>query len=175
MRRLKDYLTSQPLKDEGIRNRLIISKMYAIVDIAGQQFKVEKDQKVLVHRLEAKEGANVEFDRVLLVDDSGKVSVGQPLVDGFKVAAKVLAHVKGEKVIVFKKKRRKGYAKMNGHRQFHSEILIQAILGKGETFKSTEVSEKKTKKKATKAEDTVTEEVTSEKKPMVKKKTATKK
>ena len=175
MPKVKEYLTSQPLKDEGIRNKLIISKMYAIVDIAGQQFKVEKNQKVLVHRLEANEGTNVEFDRVLLVDDSGKVSVGKPLVDGFKIAAKVLAHVKGEKVIVFKKKRRKGYAKMNGHRQFHSEILIQAILGKGETFKSDEPEVKKAKKKPVKAEEAEGVEEKKEKKAAPKKKAAGKK
>lgn len=149
--------------------------MYAIVDIAGQQFKVEKNQKVLVHRLEANEGANVEFDRVLLVEDSGKVSVGKPLVDGYKVAAKVLSHIKGEKVIVFKKKRRKGYAKMNGHRQFHSEILIQAILGKGETFKAEETEVKKVRKKTARAEVAEIADEKPMKKPAVKKKTAKKK
>lgn len=142
--------------------------MYAIVDIAGQQFKVQKNQRVLVHRLEAIEGAQVEFDRVLLVDQDGKVAVGKPLVDGYKVAAKVLGHVRGEKVIVFKKKRRKGYAKKNGHRQDLSEILVQAILAKGETFKAEE-EVKKPRKKAVKAEAEGEETAPEEKKAPVKK------
>jgi large subunit ribosomal protein L21 len=83
--------------------------MYAIVDIAGQQFKIEKDQQIFEHRLEAKEGSEVDFDQVLLVDNSGKVNVGAPVIKGAKVTAKVLDHLKGDKVIVFKKKRRKGY------------------------------------------------------------------
>lgn len=101
--------------------------MYAIVDIAGQQFKVEKDQKVYVHRLEAKEGEKVVFDNVLLVDNKGKVSVGTPKVEGVKVSAKVLSHLKDDKVIVFKKKRRKGYQKSNGHRQQLTQIQIESI------------------------------------------------
>lgn len=101
--------------------------MYAIVTIAGQQFKVEKDRKVFVHRLEAEEGASVEFNQVLLVEDGGEVKVGAPVLEGAKVTAKVLAHVKGEKVIVFKKKRRKGYKKKNGHRQSFSQIQIEGI------------------------------------------------
>ena len=109
--------------------------MYAIVEIAGQQFKVERGNKVYVHRLEANEGAKVEFDRVLLLDNDGKISVGNPTVDGAKVAATVIAHVKGDKVIVFKKKRRKGYQKWNNHRQSFTQILIQGVLGKGETVK----------------------------------------
>lgn len=122
--------------------------MYAIVDIAGQQFKVKKDQKVYVHRLEAAEGAKVEFDKVLLVDSGSEVKVGAPTVDGVRVAAKVLNHLKDDKVIVFKKKRRKGYQKLNGHRQFLTQILVQGILGKGETLKETEEAPKV--KKATK-------------------------
>ena len=101
--------------------------MYAIVDIAGQQFKVEQGQEIFVHRLEGEEGANVEFNDVLLVDNEGKVSVGTPRVDGASVGAKILAHVKGDKVLVFKKKRRKGYQKENGHRQYLSKILIEKI------------------------------------------------
>ena len=83
--------------------------MYAIVDIAGQQFKVKKDQKIFVHRLESEEGANVEFNEVLLADEDGKVKVGTPVLAGAKVTAKVLSHLRGDKVLVFKKKRRKGY------------------------------------------------------------------
>ena len=101
--------------------------MYAIVEIAGQQFKVEKDQQVFVHRLAAEEGAKVDFDQVLLVDNGGKVSVGAPAVKGAKVSAKVLSHVQGDKVLVFKKKRRKGYQKMNGHRQKFTQIQIESI------------------------------------------------
>ena len=103
--------------------------MYAIVEIAGQQFKVEKDQRVFVHRLDAKEGDKVDFDRVLLTDDKGKVNVGAPAIDGAKVSAKVERHLKGDKVIIFKKKRRKGYAKKNGHRQFYTELTITGIKG----------------------------------------------
>jgi large subunit ribosomal protein L21 len=102
--------------------------MFAIVEIAGQQFKVEKDQTLFVHRLQNEEGASVEFDKVLLVDNSGKVKVGMPTVDGAKVQAKVLSHLKGDKVIVFKKKRRKGYKKKNGHRQYFTKIQISNIV-----------------------------------------------
>ncbi|MEX1189905.1 MAG: 50S ribosomal protein L21 [Bacteroidia bacterium] len=101
--------------------------MYAIVDIAGQQFKVEKDQQLFVHRLASDEGASVSFDQVLLVDNNGKVQVGAPTVSGASVSAKVLSHLKGDKVIVFKKKRRKGYQKSNGHRQQFTKIQIEGI------------------------------------------------
>lgn len=101
--------------------------MYAIVEIAGQQFKVVKDQSIFVHRLEGEEGANLEFDAVLLTDDGKKVKVGTPHVDGAKVSAKIETHLKGDKVLVFKKKRRKGYQKMNGHRQYLTKILISDI------------------------------------------------
>jgi len=101
--------------------------MYAIVEIAGQQFKVEKDQKIFVHRLTQNEGENVEFEKVLLLDKNGQVKVGTPVVEGVKVSATVLKHIKGEKVLVFKKKRRKGYQKCNGHRQYLSQIKINEI------------------------------------------------
>jgi large subunit ribosomal protein L21 len=104
--------------------------MYAIVDIAGQQFKVEKGQKVFVHRLSAEEGSKVNFDNVLLIDNNGKVNVGTPSISGAKVSATVLNHLKGEKVLVFKKKRRKGYQKLNGHRQYLSHIQIDDIVDK---------------------------------------------
>ncbi|MCT4588364.1 MAG: 50S ribosomal protein L21 [Carboxylicivirga sp.] len=103
--------------------------MYAIVDIAGQQFKVEKERKIFVHRLSAEEGATVEFEKVLLTDNEGEVKIGAPVVEGAKVTAKVLSHVKGDKVIVFKKKRRKGYRKKNGHRQCFTQIQIEEIVG----------------------------------------------
>lgn len=101
--------------------------MYAIVDIAGQQFKVEKDQKVFVHRLESEEGALVSFDKVLLVEDGSDVKIGTPTVNGASVSAKIINHMRGDKVLVFKKKRRKGYQKMNGHRQDLTQILIENI------------------------------------------------
>lgn len=103
--------------------------MYAIVEIAGQQFKVEKDKKVFVHRLAAEEGTSVEFDKVLLLDNEGTVTVGTPVIEGAKITAKVVEHTKGDKVLVFKKKRRKGYQKLNGHRQSFTQVLIEEIVG----------------------------------------------
>ncbi len=105
--------------------------MYAIVEIAGQQFKVVKDQKVFVHRLATEEGKAVSFDNVLLIGDGNNITVGAPAIDGAQVGAKVLKHLKGDKVIVFKKKRRKGYRKKNGHRQSLSEIVIESIIASG--------------------------------------------
>ena len=101
--------------------------MYAIVDIAGQQFKVSKDQKLFVHRLDGVEGSKVNFEKVLLVDDNGKVKVGSPEISGAKVSATILSHLKGDKVLIFKKKRRKGYQKMNGHRQSFTQIEINEV------------------------------------------------
>lgn len=101
--------------------------MYAIVEIAGQQFKVEKGSKLFVHRLQNEEGSEVKFDKVLLVDKDDSVTVGTPTVGKANVSAKVLQHVKGDKVLVFKKKRRKGYQTLNGHRQQFTEIEIQDI------------------------------------------------
>ena len=131
--------------------------MYAIVEIAGQQFKVAKDQKVFVHRLAEKEGSKVSFDKVLLLDD-GKVTIGAPVIKNAVITAKVLSHLKGDKVIVFKKKRRKGYQKKNGHRQYLSEIQIENI--------STKAPAKKAAAK--------TEEAKTESKPVAKKETAKK-
>jgi len=105
--------------------------MYAIVEIAGQQFKVAKDQKVFVHRLATEEGKSVSFDNVLLIGDGDKVTVGAPAIDGAQVGAKVVKHLKGDKVIVFKKKRRKGYRVKNGHRQSLTEIVIESIIASG--------------------------------------------
>jgi large subunit ribosomal protein L21 len=101
--------------------------MYAIVEIAGHQYKVQKDQQIYVNRLQNEEGSNVEFDRVLLTDDNGKISVGAPAVEGVKVTARVVKHLKGDKVIVFKKKRRKGYVKKNGFRAYLTELVIEKI------------------------------------------------
>ena len=101
--------------------------MYAIVEIAGQQFKVSKDLKVYVHRLSNEEGSKISFDKVLLLDDNGTITLGAPAIEGASVEAKVLQHLKGDKVIVFKKKRRKGYKKRNGHRQYLTQIVIEGI------------------------------------------------
>ncbi len=105
--------------------------MYAIVEIAGQQFKVSKDQKVFVHRLENNEGDAINFAKVLLLDDNGNITIGAPAIEGASVEAKVLSHVKGDKVIVFKKKRRKGYKVKNGHRQSLTQIQITGITAGG--------------------------------------------
>jgi large subunit ribosomal protein L21 len=102
--------------------------MYAIVDIAGQQFKVQKDQKIFVHRLEGEEGAEMNFDQVLLVENEGTVTMGSPAIKNAKVTAKVLEHVKGDKVIIFKKRRRKGYKLKRGHRQQFTQIQIGEII-----------------------------------------------
>ena len=119
--------------------------MYAIVEISGRQFKVEKKQKLFVNRLDTQEGKKVSFDNVLMVNDGTKFSVGTPNVIGAKVDAKVLKHLKSDKVIVFKKKRRKGYKVRNGHRQAITEIEISDILT-GVSIKATPV--KKEAKKA---------------------------
>jgi len=105
--------------------------MYAIVEIAGQQFKVAKDQKVYVHRLQEEEGTNVSFNNVLLTESEGTVTLGAPAIQGAEVTAKILRHLQGDKVIVFKKKRRKGYKKKNGHRQALTEIQIESIAASG--------------------------------------------
>jgi large subunit ribosomal protein L21 len=102
--------------------------MYAIVEIAGQQFKAEAGRRLYVHRLEAEQGSVVEFERVLLIDTDGQVKVGAPTVEGAKVICEVLSHLKGEKVIIFKKKRRKGYKKKNGHRQYFTELKINEVV-----------------------------------------------
>ena len=123
--------------------------MYAIVEIAGHQFKVEKDQRVFVNRLQTEEGKKVSFDNVLLVGDGDNVTVGDPAIDGAQVGSKVLKHLKGDKVIVFKKKRRKGYRVKNGHRQSLTEIVIESIAASG-AKKAAPV--KADKKEAPKAE-----------------------
>ena len=140
--------------------------MYAIVEIAGQQFKVSKDQKVYVHRLASEEGSKVSFDKILLLDDNGSVTLGAPAVEGASVEAKVLQHLKGDKVIVFKKKRRKGFKKRNGHRQYLTQIVIEGISATGgkkapkaesapKAIATTEEVEAPKKAKAPKADKTV--------------------
>ncbi len=146
--------------------------MYAIVDIAGQQFKVEKDKKIFVHRLEGEEGSEVEFDKVLLVDNDGAVKIGEPHITGALVTAKILQHDKGDKVLVFKKKRRKGYQKLNGHRQYLTQLLIENIVSEGGTKKAAPA-----KKAAPKAEvkESVAEEAPKAEKKGPAKKAAPKK
>ena len=126
--------------------------MYAIVEIAGHQFKVEKDQKVFVNRLTTDEGEHVSFDNVLLIGNGSDVTVGAPAIDGAQVSAKVLKHLKGDKVIVFKKKRRKGYRVKNGHRQSLTEIQIESIVASGAKPAKASTSSATKKKAAPKAE-----------------------
>ena len=124
--------------------------MYAIVEIAGQQFKVAKDQKVFVHRLPGSEGDKVTFDNVLLTADGDTITLGAPAIDGAQVGAKITRHLKGDKVIVFKKKRRKGYRVKNGHRQSLTEIIIESIVASG--AKKAAPAKAKTEKAAPKKE-----------------------
>ena len=142
--------------------------MYAIVEIAGQQFKVEEGQKIFVHRLEAEPGSDVEFDKVLLIGNDGKITIGEPVITDFVVDGHVLDNVRGDKVIVFKKKRKKGYRVKNGHRQNFSQVEIISIAPKG--------AQKKVVKKAEPKVETVVEaeEPKKEKKAPAKKATAAK-
>ena len=149
--------------------------MYAIVEIAGQQFKVEKDQQIYVHRLENKEGSKIEFDNVLLIDNDKKIKVGAPAISGAKVTAKVVSHLKGDKVVVFKKKRRKGYRVKNGHRQALTEILIQKIEEKAAAKKApAKKTEPKAETKAKQAAKKTTTKRPAAKKTTTKKTTAKK-
>jgi large subunit ribosomal protein L21 len=163
--------------------------MYAIVDIAGQQFRVEKDQKLFVHRLEGEEGKKVSFDQVLLIDTGSKITVGDPVVKGAAVSATILAHLKSDKVLVFKKKRKKGYQKLNGHRQYMTQIQIEAISEKSapraaepetaaarpaDTKKETTTTKKATPAAVKPAAKTATAKTTAAKKPAAKKPAAKK-
>ena len=129
--------------------------MYAIVEIAGKQFKVEKDQKLYVHRLKEDEGKKVTFDNVLMIDNKNKISFGSPMISGAQVGAKILKHLKSDKVIVFKKKRRKGYRVKNGHRQLLTQIQISdiSLTGAKASKKSAKKVEKTEDKKSDKKED----------------------
>ncbi len=131
--------------------------MYAIVEIAGHQYKVTKDQQLIVNRLHADEGAKVQFDNVLLIDNGGDVTVGAPAISGAAITAKVNGHLKGDKVIVFKKKRRKGYRKKNGFRASLTEIQIESIVASGakaakKAEKKAEPKKEESKKEAPKKE-----------------------
>ena len=119
------FLQSEKIEKESVSKRY--REMYAIVEIAGQQFKVTKDQKIFVNKLQGEEGSKVSFDRVLLIDNEGSTKVGAPTVAGANVEATILRQCRGNKIIVFKKKRRKGYQKSNGHRQYLSQIQIDNI------------------------------------------------
>lgn len=145
--------------------------MYAIVEIAGLQYKVEKDQRLYVNRLNVAEGKKVKFDRVLLIEEKGDVKVGAPVIDGALVEATVNGEVKGDKVLVFKKKRRKGYQKMNGHRQMFTSITINKITAKAPAkkaaAKATEDAEAAPKKAA--AKKPAAKKATTAKKPAAKK------
>ncbi|MCB0398477.1 MAG: 50S ribosomal protein L21 [Winogradskyella sp.] len=134
--------------------------MYAIVEIAGQQFKVAKDQKVFVNRLSTEEGKKVDFDNVLLIGDGNTITLGAPAIDGAQVSAKVLKHLKGDKVIVFKKKRRKGYRVKNGHRQALTEILIEGITASGAKKAAPKKEAKASTSSAAKAEPKAEKAVT---------------
>jgi large subunit ribosomal protein L21 len=155
--------------------------MYAIVEIAGQQFKVEEGKKIFVHRLEAEEGANIEFDKVLLIDDNGKITIGEPVITDYVVDGHVLEHMRADKVIVFKKKRKKGYRIKNGHRQNMSHVEIVSIAPKGTPKKAVKKAEPKVKeakvpekkkapaKKAAAKKEEAPAKKTAEKKPAEKK------
>ncbi len=121
-----DYLCV-PEKTRRVPKPQYFRKMYAIVNINGQQFKVQKDQTVIVHRLPGEDGKKLEFNEVVMVDDGGKVKVGAPVLKGASVTAKIIKHLRGDKVIIFKKKRRKGYQKQSGHRQNLTKIMIDGI------------------------------------------------
>ena len=143
--------------------------MYAVVEIAGQQFKVEKDQKVYVNRLEGKEGSKVSFDNILMLDNSGKTTIGTPIVQGASVEAKIVKHLKDDKVIVFKKKRRKGYKVKNGHRQSLTQIVVENILEKAKKAKVESKPKKEYDKNDSSVKKTVAKKAVSKKKPAAKK------
>jgi large subunit ribosomal protein L21 len=164
--------------------------MYAIVEIAGQQFKVEEGKKIFVHRLKAEDGKQIDFDKVLLIEDEGKITIGEPVIKDAKVEGKVLNQVSGDKVIIFKKKRKKGYRVKNGHRQNFTQVEIISINGKTtpkkqivkkavaespakEPVAEKKVAEKKTETKKTAAKKAETEKPATTKK--TEKKSAAKK
>jgi large subunit ribosomal protein L21 len=139
--------------------------MYAIVEIAGQQFKVEAGKKIFVHRLEAEEGKKIDFEQVLLIEEDGNIIIGEPTVKDARVEGMVIDHLRGDKVIVFKKKRKKGYRIKNGHRQNFTQVEIISINGKGSLKKTV------AKKAEVKAEESVPIEETVKVKKSATKKT----
>jgi large subunit ribosomal protein L21 len=147
--------------------------MYAIVEIAGQQFKVEEGKKIFVHRMETAEGENVEFEKVLLIDNDGAITIGEPVIENTVVEGKVLSHPRGDKVIIFKKKRRKGYQKRSGHRQDLTQVEILSIGARGEAKKKAPAKAKAKAETEVKAEAKVEAKAETKKAP-VKKAAATK-
>lgn len=143
--------------------------MYAIVEIAGQQFKVEEGRKIFVHRLEAENGKDIEFDRVLLLEDNDKIILGEPVIKDTVVEGRILDHVRGDKVIVFKKKRKKGYRVKNGHRQNFTQVEIVRIGQRGAGPKTVPEKAVEVKTKAEKSEEAVVETKTDIKKTVAKK------
>ena len=152
--------------------------MYAIVEIAGHQYKVQKDQQVFVNRLDAKEGAKIKFDKVLLTDKDGDVKVGAPAINGLAVHATVERHLKGDKILIFKKKRRKGYQKLNGFRPYLTEIRItdikKAAAKKAAPKKAAESAKEEAPKKKAAAKKTTVAKKPAAKKPAAKKPAAKK-
>jgi large subunit ribosomal protein L21 len=146
--------------------------MYAIVEIAGQQFKVEEGKKIFVHRLDVEEGKKIDFDQVLLIDDDGKITIGEPVIKDAVVEGKVLENVRGDKVIVFKKKRKKGYRVKNGHRQNFTQVEIISINEKASPKKASAKKEDAVITEEPVKEAKVTEKKAEAKKPAAKKVTA---
>ena len=140
--------------------------MYAIVSIAGQQFKVEKNKRIFVHRLPGEAGTTSEFDKVLLIDNEGRINIGNPYIDNALVTARIISHLKGDKVLVFKKKRKKGYRKLNGHRQLLTEIIIDEILVNVTAKKTKPAMKKEKKEEPEKPQPVVVATTVSEKKPV---------
>ena len=160
--------------------------MYAIVEIAGQQFKVEQGKKIFVHRLEVKKEEQMEFDKVLLIEDEGEITIGEPTIKGAIIEGKIVDHMRGDKVIVFKKKRKKGYRVKNGHRQNFTQVEIISINGKRLPEKAApkkkeaevvdvEVAEQPVKEKKSPAKKTTAKKEKAPEKKTAEKKTAEKK
>ncbi len=149
--------------------------MYAIVEVAGQQFKVEEGKKIFVHRLENEESNDIQFDKVLLIENEGKIIIGEPTIKDAIVDGKILDHLRGDKVIVFKKKRRKGYRVKNGHRQNFTQVEIVSINEKGSIKKVTTKKKESVVSKKIVSEETVKENKVVAKNPVAKKATATSK
>ncbi len=149
--------------------------MYAIVEIAGQQFKVEEGKKIFIHRLEAEEGTQIEFNQVLLIEDEDKITIGEPIIKDAVVEGKVLDHMRGDKVIIFKKKRKKGYRIKNGHRQNFTQVEIISINGKSSPKKAAAKKEEVKSTEVKVVEEPVKEKKAASKKPVAKKKEAAEK
>jgi large subunit ribosomal protein L21 len=163
------------------RSNVKIKEMYAIVEIAGQQFKVEEGKKIFVHRLEVEEGNSIDFDKVLLIDNDGKITIGEPIIPDAVVEGKILDHMRGDKVIVFKMKRKKGYRVKNGHRQNFTQVEIVSINEKASSRKpiakqeEIKVAEKPAAEKKSAGKKPVTKKAAAKKKEVLAKKAPVKK